>query len=244
MSQTLKRATDIVELIAEKPRSLSEIARHFDVHRSTIFRQLQTLERAGFLIHRSDGSYNIGSRIISIGQQALDKMDLRRIAHDEIRGLQQRVGNTIHLAQLLEDHVVYIDKVEGNDSVRMYSRIGRPVRLNCTGVGKLVLAQLPIERRNALLHDADWTPFTETTHTSRESLDVELDQIQERGWGVDNGEFEDFVNCIAAPITNSTGSIVGALSVTAIKMVSPLDALKTHLDDLLTTATDISRDLG
>lgn len=244
MSQTVKRATEIIELIADGPRTLNDIARHFDVHPSTAFRQLQTLEQAGFLTHRSDRTYDIGARIISLGQQALDRLDLRRIAHDEIQVLQRRVGHTVHLAQLLEDSVVYVDKVETTDGVRMYSRIGRPVRLTCTGVGKVVLATLPVPRRDALLRDTDWTAFTKTTHTSRESLDVELDEIQARGWGVDNGEFEDFVNCIAAPITNSTGAIIGALSITSLKMVSPLDQLKTHLDDLLNTVANISRDLG
>ncbi|MEO6826032.1 MAG: IclR family transcriptional regulator [Microbacteriaceae bacterium] len=245
MTQTVQRATEILEFIAEAPRSLSETARHFQVHRSTVFRQLQTLEQAGFVMHHADGTYNIGTRIISIAQQALDHMDLRRIAHEEIRALQQRVGNTLHLAQLMEDDsVVYIDKVEGTDSVRMYSRIGRPVRPNSTGVGKVILSLLPPDRRDAVLRDAQWSALTANTHTSRESLDAELATIRDQGWGIDNGEFEDFVNCIAAPIRNSTGSIVGALSITAIKMVNSLDDLKLHLDDLLATTRGISQQLG
>lgn len=244
VSQAVQRATEIIELIATAPRTLSEIARHFDVHRSTVFRQLQTLEQAGFVVHRADGTYNIGTRIISIAHQALESLDLRRIAHDEIRALQQRVGHTIHLAQLLENQVVYVDKVEGTDSVRMSSRVGRHVMPQCSGVGKVILAQLPPNRRDEILHDVEWIAYTATTFVSRESLDVELEGIRARGWGVDNGEFEDFVNCIAAPITNSTGAIVGALSISSIKVINDLNDLKENLDDLLATTQSISRQLG
>lgn len=244
MSQTVKRATEIIEFIAEAPRTLNEIARHFDVHRSTIFRQLQTLERADFLTHRSDGTYNIGIRIISIAQQALDNLELHHIAYDEVRALQRRVGNTIHLAQLIEDTIVYVDKVEGHSGVRMYSRIGLPVLPHRTGVGKVVLAQLPTRMRDLVLRNVDWSVQTSKACTSREQLDIELEEISKRGWAEDDGEFEEFVNCIAAPIANSTGSIVGALSITAIKIVNNLDDLKAHLDDLLATARRISGELG
>ncbi|RZU63836.1 IclR family transcriptional regulator [Microterricola gilva] len=244
MSQTVQRATEIIELLAERPRPLSEVATHFRVHRSTVFRQLQTLEGAGFVVHRADGNYDIGTRIIAIAQQALDNLDLRRIAHDELRALQSRVGTTVHLAQLLERKVVYIDKVDGGGSVRMYSRIGLPVLPQATGVGKVILAALPEGRRDELLAGTEWTAFTSTTHTSRASLDVELAEIGARGWGVDDSEFEDFMNCIAAPISNSTGTVLGALSISSIKVVNDLDALKRHLPDLLATTERIARALG
>ncbi|PPL17802.1 IclR family transcriptional regulator [Microterricola pindariensis] len=244
MSQTIHRATEIIELLAASPRSLNEVATHFEVHRTTVFRQLQTLERAGFVMHRADGQYAIGTRIIAIAQQALDNFDLRRVAHEELRALQRRVGTTVHLAQLLERSVVYIDKVEGDSSVRMYSRIGLPVLPQATGVGKVILAQLPSQRRDELLAGTEWTAFTRTTHTSRASLDADLATISGRGWGVDDSEFEDFMNCIAAPIANSTGTVLGALSISSIKVVNDLDALRHHLPDLLDTTARISAQLG
>jgi DNA-binding IclR family transcriptional regulator len=245
MSQTVKRATEIIEFIAEAPRTLNEITNHFNVDRSTIFRQLQTLERADFLVHRSDGTYNIGIRIISIAQQALDNLELHRIAHDEVRALHQRVGNTIHLAQLVEDTVVYVDKVEGTGSVRMYSRVGLPVQPHRTGVGKVILAQLSPRQRESLLRDVDWgTQGAKAQAAARQHLDGELEEIRRNGWGIDDGEFEEFVNCVAAPVKNSTGSVVGALSITAIKMINDLNALKEHVPDLLATAGRISRELG
>ena len=244
MSQAVQRAIEILEFLSEGPRSLSDTAGRFDVHRSTVLRQLQTFEDAGFVLRRANGHYSIGPKVISIAQQALDGLDLPAVAHDEIRKLQAKTGNTIHLAQLVESTVMYVDKVEGRNSVRMYSRIGKTVLPHCTGVGKAILSQLPVARRDMILAHAEWTAFTSQTITSRPALDDQLDLIHSRGWGVDDGEFEDFVNCIAVPITNSSRSIVGAISLTSIKVVATLDDLMTHLDDVRNTAHNISRQLG
>lgn len=244
MSQAVQRAIEILDFLSEGPRSLSDTARRFDVHRSTVLRQLQTFEDAGFVLRRANGHYSIGPKVISIAQQALDGLDLPSVAHDEIRKLQAKTGNTVHLAQLVESTVMYVDKVEGRDSVRMYSRIGKTVLPHCTGVGKAILSQLPPARRDSILANAEWTAFTSQTITSREALDDQLSLIHKQGWGVDDGEFEDFVNCIAVPITNSSRSIVGAISLTSIKVVATLDDLMTHLDDVRSTAQNISRQLG
>lgn len=244
VSQTIQRATEIIDYIADGPRTLSEMAAHFEVHRSTVLRQLRPLEQAGFLLHRSNGQYVIGPRIISIAQEALEAIDLRRIAHDELRQLQLRVGNTIHLAQLIENTIVYVDKVEDTSGVRMYSRVGKVVLPNCTGVGKAILSQLPGGRRDEVLANVDWTRHTDTTITNRPDLDREVDAIGERGWGVDDGEFEDFTNCIAAPVANSTGTVIGAISITSIRVVSDLASLKGHVDDLVATARRVSSQLS
>lgn len=244
MSQTITRATELIELIAEHPRTLAELATHYDVHRSTVFRQLQSLEQAGFLVHRSDGKYYIGHRLIAIGQEALEHIDLRRIAHEELRELQKKVGNTIHLAQLVDNSVVYVDKLEDTAGVRMYSRIGRSVLPHCTGVGKSILSLLPTNRRDELLAGTDWTAHTPNTLTSRAALDAEIEQIATLGWGVDDSEFEDFMNCIAAPVSDSTGSIIGAISISSIRVVNDLDALKKLVPALLETSRRVSAQLG
>jgi DNA-binding IclR family transcriptional regulator len=244
MSQAVQRATEILDFLGEGPRSLSETARRFNVHRSTVLRQLQTLEEAGFVLRRGNGHYSIGPKMISIAQQALDSLDLRAVAHDEIRKLHGHTGNTVHLAQLIEATVMYVDKVEGQNNVRMYSRIGKTVLPHCTGVGKAILSQLPVSRRDAVLAGIEWKAYTPRTVPSREALDEQLEVIKAQGWCVDDGEFEDFINCIAVPITNSSASIVGAISLTAIKAVATLDDLMTHLDDIRHTAQNISRQLG
>ena len=244
MVDTIRRATEILTFVAETPRTISDMAHRFQVHRTTALRQIRPLEEAGFVTHRLDGTYVIGPQLISIAQISLDQIDLRRIAHDQLRELQRAVGNTVHLAQLLDDTVVYIDKVEGTEGVRMYSRIGKSVPAYCTGVGKAILSLLADDRRDDVLQGIRWEAHTPTTITDPAVLEEQLTTIAQRGWAVDNGEFENLTNCIAAPVRNSTGLIVGAISITAVRVINDLQALQAHLPRLLNTAAAINVQLG
>ncbi|TFD54678.1 IclR family transcriptional regulator [Cryobacterium sp. Hh11] len=243
MSKSVRRAALIIDSIAEGPKTVVELSEMFELHRSTMFRELQSLEEVGYVHRRKSGQYTLGLHLISLSKLAFDNLDLREAAHDHIRRLHKMVGNTVHLAALMESSIVYVDKVEDPNGVRMYSRIGKAVLPYCSGVGKAILADLDEGGRNAVLAGSTWEKFTDHTITSRDSLDRELEIIKKQRWAADDREFEDFVNCVAVPIHSSMG-VVGALSVTAIRMVQNLHQLKAHLPLMQQTASLISRELG
>ena len=89
MSQTVTRAMEILKFIAGSPRSLGEVAEHLDVHKSTAFRLLQTLEEGGFTRHLPDGRHAIGFGIIPLAQHAIDQIDMRTIAHTRLQRLAE-----------------------------------------------------------------------------------------------------------------------------------------------------------
>ena len=243
MSQSVRRAAKIIDAIADEPKTVMELAKEFGLHRTTMFRELQSLEEVGYVRRRKDGQFALGLHLISLSKKAVDTLDLRGAAHEHLLRLHKEVGNTIHLAALMEHSIVYVHKIEDSSGVRMYSRIGKAVLPYCSGVGKAILAQLDKEERDELLKDTTWERFTDTTLTSREELDRQLDAIKEQGWAVDDGEFEGFINCVAVPIVTSAG-VVGALSVTAIRMAQDLDQLREHLPLIKSTAELIARNLG
>lgn len=243
MSQSVRRAARIIDSIAEDPKTVMELAEEFSLHRSTMFRELQSLEEVGYVRRRKNGSYSLGLHLISLSRNAFDNLDLREAGQEHLRKLHRQVGNTIHLAALMENTIVYVDKVEDASGVRMYSRIGAAVRPHCSGVGKAILAGLAVPDRDAILGDTQWEKFTDKTIMTRQGLDVELETIKKQGWAADDGEFEDFVNCVAVPINSSAG-VVGAMSLTAIRMVADMDQLKVHLPLMKKTAALISAELG
>lgn len=243
MSQSVKRAARIIDAIAADPRTVAELAEAFELHRSTMFRELQALEEVGWVRRRASGRYTLGTRLAALSKEALDSLDLREAGAEHVRRLQRRTGNTVHLAALMDRSIVYVDKAEDESGVRMYSRIGRAVIPNCSAVGKAILADLDTAGRDAVLADITWERYTDLTITTRERLDRELALVRSRGWATDDREFEAFVNCIAVPIRSSLG-IVGALSVTAIRMVADLDRLRANLPAMRETADAISRELG
>lgn len=243
MSQSVRRAALIIDAIAERPQTVAELAAAFGLHRSTMFRELQTLEDVGFVRRRSDGAYVLAFHLVSLAQVALENLDLRGAASAHLRELHEITGNTLHVAALIDDTIVYVDKVEDQGGVRMYSRIGSRVLPTCTGIGKAILADLDVPRRDALLAGADWTAHTARTITTRAALDAELEVVSARGWAADDAEFEDFVNCVAVPIRSAMG-VVGALSLTAIRMVQDVDELARRVPLLQRTAALIARDAG
>ncbi|MFF2493312.1 IclR family transcriptional regulator [Agromyces sp. NPDC058064] len=243
MSQSVTRAAHIIDAIASDPRTVAELAEEFGLHRSTMFRELQALEAVGWVRKRGSGRYSLGTRLAALSKQALDSLDLREAGAEHVRRLQRRTGNTVHLAALMDRSIVYVDKADDESGVRMYSRIGRAVIPYCSAVGKAILADLDRAGRDAVLDGVVWQRYTELTIDSRERLDRELAVTAARGYAVDDREFEAFVNCIAVPIRSSMG-VVGALSVTAIRMVADLDRLKAELPAMRETAELISRELG
>lgn len=243
MSNSVKRAADILESIAAEPKTVARLAGEFGIHRSTMFRELQTLEEVGFARRRADGTYAPAFRLAVLGAAALERLDLREAAHSAVRRLHRAVGNTVHVAALVDDEIVYVDKVEDPGRVRLYSRVGSPVRPQCSALGKAILARLGPDRRDAVLSGVEWKAYTERTITSRSALERELEIVADRGWATDDGEFEDVVNCVAVPIVTSAG-VVGAVSITALRVVHDLAHLQGGVPALQQTAAQIARELG
>jgi len=243
MSQSVTRAARIIDAIAADPRTVAELAEAFDLHRSTMFRELQALEEVGWVRRRGNGRYTLGTRLAALSKEALDSLDLREAGSAHVRRLQRRVGNTVHLAALMDRSIVYVDKAEDESGVRMYSRVGKAVIPYCSAVGKAILANLDVPRRDAVLDGVTWERYTDLTITTRERLDDELVRVRARGWATDDREFEPYVNCLAVPIDSPLG-VVGAISVTAVRMVADLDRLKSHLPALREAAAAISAEIG
>lgn len=244
MSQTVARALEIVQFITKAPRTLTEVALLLDVHKSTALRLLQTLEVGGFARQLSDGAYVAGFGMIALAQQAIDQIDIRSIAHPHLLRLAAQVGHTIHLAQLMKDEVVYVDKVDGSGSVTMGSRIGLLAETHSAAVAKVVFANVDESIRERAIAKASFHPYTPTTITTATALRGEFEKVSAQGWAEDNGEKEDYINCVALPVYDARGRITTGMSVTALRTVAPLDALREQIPLFRQTAHAISQGLG
>jgi DNA-binding IclR family transcriptional regulator len=240
MSQSVKRATEILDLLAEGPATLLEVADRFQLHRTTMLRILQTLEQARYVRRRSDGRYTLGPQLFAVACRSAEKLDLRSAGYEPARDLQNHVRHTVHVAALIDDSITYVDKIESRQGIgMMYSRLGMPVLPHCTALGKAVLAFVDQRHRERLLAGVTWERYTRNTIMSREELDEELRLSRERGWAVDNAEFEDFINCVAVPILRGD-EVVGALSITALRQIANVRQLAKHVPEMRATAERIA----
>lgn len=249
MSQALARALGLLEAIARGEATLGRLAETAQVHKSTVLRQLRTLEEAGY-VHRTvteggEHRYAIGGQVLRLAQQALDSVDVRRVAAGRLRRLRDELGQTVHLAVFDGRVATYVDKLEPQEAaVRMGSRIGSTVMLHCTAVGKVFLAGLDPVARAELVASLDLVARTPATLTDAGALLAEVQAVAERGWAVDHAEDETYVNCVGAPVHGADGAVIGAASVSVPDVVLPYqDVLALH-GALLAATGEVSRDCG
>ncbi len=244
MSQTVQRAIQVLGLIAESPSSIEQVASFMGTHRSTALRTLQVLEVEQMVVRDSHNVFRLGRRIISLANTALENIDLRTVATPFLTELSQQVGHTIHLAMLEADNVVYIDKREAKQTVRMYSRIGNIAPLYCTGVAKAIVAFLPPEEQQRLASTIDFVVHTDNTLANKSEYLADLAATAERGYAIDHLEHEPWVNCVAAPIFEASGQVAGSVSITTTTLSCDYDTLLTMVPLLFKATRAISREFG
>lgn len=244
MVQTVARAIEILRFLAEESRTLTEVANVLDVHKSTALRLLRTLENEGFARRHPSGSYVIGFGVIPLAERAIDQIDIRAAAHPKIVQLAAEIGHTVHLAQLIDGQIIYVDKVDGAGTVAMGSRVGLPTEVHTAAVAKVILCYLPDTERNRLIAGCDFRSYGPTTITALPAFMHELQLTRVRGWAEDDGEKEDYINCVALPIHDATGHVSMGMSVTALRAVAPLDKLRRLVPRLRSVADEISAELG
>lgn len=217
-SSSLRRALAIVMFLAEDQRhplgaSLTDIAAGLSLSKSTVLRLIAPLREVRLVDQEPEtGRYRLGPQNALLGQVYLERLDVRRIASPLLHQLAQDVGETVHLVTFDPPEIVYIDKVESAQPVRMHSRIGNRQPSYSTATGKAFLAhssEAVIEKVIA----AGMPARTPNTITTAERLHAELRAIRERGYAVDDIENEPEIRCVAAPIHDHGGAVTTAVSV-------------------------------
>lgn len=244
MTATVSRAIDILELCSAEPRTAADIALVLGVHRTTVLRTLLTLQEAGFVRQTSPGTFGTGFRLAALARSAMEHFDVRGIAHPHLRALGQQLNLTVQFAVVDGDRLRYVDKVEPRDSIVLNTEIGGPVTVNTAGVAKAMLAFVSNPQRNVILEKASFDRYTERTVTDRQEYLRLLLRVQERGWAFDDGEYDELSNCIAAPVRDHTGRVIGAISITDFRTRQNVEQLTRHLPLLLETTEAVSADLG
>jgi DNA-binding IclR family transcriptional regulator len=242
MSQSLGRALQILSSLGEGERSLDQLAAELGVHKTTVLRLLRTMEGERFVRRDSAHRYRLGSRLFALADEAREQNVVRQVAAPHLHRLNQKTGQTVHLAAWAKGEVIYIDKLDSVHSVRMYSQVGVPAALHCTAVGKVLLAAQPKRHREALLQTLDYRVYTPNTITSPDRLREELAATTERGWAQDRAEHESFINCVGAPVKDRDGRVVGAVSLSVPDVLLNYDQVLELLPDLLATTQAIGTD--
>jgi len=244
--QSVDRALGILDVLSKSKNALgvTEIASIMGLHKSTTFGLLTTLEKRNMVKQISEtGKYALGLRLFELGNIVYERMDLRNIVKPYLESLSQEFEETVHFAIEDEGMVVYIEKIESSRAVVGKSSIGKRNPLYCTGVGKCILAFMPEDEFVSKL-PVQLQSYTKNTITSLEDLKRELAKIRENGFGIDNEEIEIGLRCVAAPVKDHTGKVIGAISISGPSMRLTDERIDQIKGSLIQATTRISNNLG
>jgi len=212
----VERALVILKIVSQSPEGIGvrALARQLGYSPGVVQKSIQALAAQGFLEQEpSTQAYRLGTEAVMLGLVALGRMDIRKAARPVLERLVAATGETSMIGVPHGDIAVYVDQVPSPNEVRMNVPIGAPRPLNCTAVGKALLAYLPdseLER----LHEAGG--FRHPTSQSVEDvseLREELARVRDTGVAIDAEEFLVGARCVAAPVRDFEGNVVAAVAV-------------------------------
>ena len=244
--QSVERALMIMELFDEHTTELkiTEISERMDLHKSTVHSLLKTLQEHSYIDQNQDnGKYRLGLKLAERGNFVISNIDIRKAAHKYLIELAAKTGQTVHLGMLDGREGVYIDKVDGEQSIIRYSRIGRRLPLHSTAIGKVLLAYQEPQAATRLLQGYHYQQQTAKTIMNEAVLRNEIEKIQQQGYALDNQENEQGVQCAAVPIFKGKGKVLAAISIsTLISRVSD-EELAIFIDILKSSCQQLSEQM-
>lgn len=242
---TVGKALETLDLVAGlgRPARFSEVLALSQHPKATLYRFLQTLVNQGMLSYDDDRqTYSIGLRLVRLAHAAWSQSSLAPIARRHLDKLAAETGETLHLAQMDNGQVLYVDKRNAAKPVEMFAAAGKVGPAYCTGVGKAIMAFMDENKLDRALKQQSYHRFTVNTLNDEEALREELCEIRSSGISFDREEHEPGIICIAAPITSTGKRVIGALSITTTTTRHSLSDLLGYKARLLECAADIGEE--
>jgi IclR family acetate operon transcriptional repressor len=244
--QSVDRAITLLEAIAEAggETTLTELSRHTQLNISTCHHLLSTLVNRGYVakvpVRRS---YALGARILYLSNASL-QVDLPARAAPFIERINEKTGETVHLAVLQGDALLKVAKRESRHPVRVDTgTLGKSDAAHATATGKAMLAWLPEDdMRRVLAHGL--TRFTPKTITEWPHLIEALRHVRRDGYAMDDEEYQPGVICVGAAIRDHNGAVVGAISASTPTMRANDNHLTLVREEVVSAVRALSAELG
>lgn len=244
--QSVDRAIAAMEILAREGwAGVTEIARELDIHKSTVFRLLSTLERRGVVEqHNETQKYRLGFGVVRLASSVRSSLDLVGAARPVCDRLSLETDETVNIAVLQGHEVVNIHQVNLSTSRVSFDWLGSHTALHCTSSGKVFLAFLPPSTVDELLK-GELPAFTPNTITDRAVLDEQLELVRRDGYAMTFEELEEGLNAVGAPIRGPDGSLAASVTVSGPSYRLERGAKLQQVAELTREAAEeISRRLG
>jgi len=246
--QAVDHALDLLEQFQGDVDELgvTELSKRLKLHKNNVFRLLATLESRNYIEqNRVTENYRLGLKTLELGQTFIKQMGLLRQSRPVLEALVRECNETTYVAILKDFHIVYLDTVETDLTVRVVTRVGSRLPAYCTAAGKVQLAYMTDEELDNYIPSKELKRYTPNTISDKEELKKHLAMVAEQGYAVDNEELDNGVRCVSAPIRDYTRRIIGAVSISGPSMRFSDERIEKELIPLVKKAAEeISSKLG
>ncbi len=233
----VSRAIAVLEELARngRPKRLADLVRELGVPRASLFSILATLAEER-LVERDGMGYRLGERFTQLASSAMAKPGLTRATRPVLAWLVSHLGETAQVAVLETNVALYVDVLEGTQTLRVSTWVGKRNSLAHTSIGKALIIDLPSDERRRILGTLSEEAYA--------LLEVQLAEARRVGYTIDEGEGEPGVFCVGAPIGDSSGKVIAAISVSAPQARVSLARMPKVTELVLRAAAEIAKNLG
>jgi IclR family KDG regulon transcriptional repressor len=239
---SVNKAFNILKLFHEQSElGITEIAYLMGMAKGSVYRFVTTLKRLGLLEQNLENEkYKPAVGLLELSSLYVNRLDWNTIIHPFMEFLSDKTHEDILLAVRDRSNIVYIDKIEGKQMLRMVPQIGLPRPAHCTGSGKALLAGLNQQQLLDLYKGKELPRYTKYTITDFNKLLEDLALTKKRGYAVDDEEYELGVIAISTTIRGMNGEPLGAISVSGPKV----RINEENVSEIATMVIDICKEIS
>lgn len=214
MLSSVSNALRVLEYLVEHGEGgVSEIGRSLNLSPGTVYRLVSTLSYAGFADQNPENrKYRAGFKILEYANAMRSRVEFLDLAHPHLERLAERANETVNLGVLRGDDVVYVERIVSSQPVAVEVKVGSHVPAFCTAMGKVLLAHGENADRESYLDRLAELGDQSHTPPDKRRLAKDLQDVESRGYAEDNGEYSPDIMCVAAPVLNTRGMAIAAIS--------------------------------
>ena len=245
--QSLGRAFAILEEVARHREGigLADLSKRVGLHNSTAFHLVKTMVSLGYVRQEKDTKrYRVGRPLFALAASSLDEIEMVNVATPVLEDLARDTGESSHFAVRMGDAVTVIARTSGPGAFQLTDRVGVVRPAHSTALGKIIRAALRPDQLQRFLERVELAPSTEKSITEIAALKREIEEIRRSGIAFDDGEFNLEVRCVAVPVRDFTGRIIGALGISGPVWRLSIQALQSRAKMLQGAADRLSADFG
>ena len=224
---------------------LSELSKRVGLHNSTAFHLVKTMVSLGYIRQERDTKrYRIGRPLFGLAASALDEIEMVSHATPILEALSHESGESCHFAVRSGDGVMVVARTSGPSAFQLTNRVGVLRPAHCTALGKVILAALTPDQFERFLKRADLKAYSPKTVTEPELIRRDIAEVRQNGIAFDDGEFDAEVRCVAVPVLDFSGQVLGAIGVSGPVWRMSIQTLQSHSRIVRDAASQLSAEFG